>query len=632
MSLPDDPKDPINLENIDPEVVDTVVETSEVETSEVETPEVETPDAESPEASLPPSPSQKYSTKYFEPSNPPTESSEESTSEMETPEEVTEAPVLSEMNIEYQAPDAQAEAVEESVPEPVVPSNPFTKGTIEWIQEEEKLSQDRLIIIEEELAKSQRILKLDIAMAKVTKRGAKTKQEELDQYDNARDSLNSWVAERQGTYAWKLLEALRAERVKIDDLQKEIVDWTEKPTTEFYERTLSLKKAFIRRFRLGLIGIISSLLIGTVVGLILNALGLGLLVNLLAFLGFNNPFSWVPQVLGIGAGFSWIFALLGYFRGYYQWRKDLEREVAAARYYLKAVKRLAEQKPRILSLHNQMEEYLVLISEILHKPWKINEEWLTFDTADLDYSKLPTSLVVAKPKPTGVYSTVAKNCLQTFLSGDWRSQQVEALFKQFEIVNQMPEGSVGRLFDADPKMRAKVLATLPESQVLSLVGDSFVKKQAKYLQTSVLPEETGFYVDSIKPDPLAVLDFSENYFDEGGNDRDWNSFVGEILGEGAGWSGLAYSLMGNSKNLAKGSDTQSFALVPARLEKQVFAGIKAQVVPKNEATGVEVVIRIDLSGWLDPEMVNLLDDNSVGITAPRQHVAQAPVNPDVITG
>jgi hypothetical protein len=418
----------------------------------------------------------------------------------------------------------------------------------------------------------------------------------------------------------------------MDELQAEIVGWIEKPTTEFYERTLNLKKAFIRRFRLGLIGIISSLLIGTVVGFILNALGLGLLVNLLAFLGFTNPFAWVPQVLGIGAGFSWIFALFGYFRGYYTWKKDLEREVSAAKYYIKAVKRLAEQKPRILSLHNQMEEYLVLISEILHKPWNINEEWLTFDTADLDHSKLPTSLVVAKPKPTGVYSTVAKNCLQTFLSSNWRSQQVEALFKQLETVNQMPEGSMSRLFDADPKMRAKVLASLPESQVLSLVGDSFVKSQAKYLQTSVLPEETGFYVDSIKPDPLAVLDFSDNYFDEDGNDRDWNSFVGEILGEGAGWSGLAYSLMGNSKNLAKGSDTQSFALVPARLEKQVFPGIKAQVVPKNEATGVEVVIRIDLSSWLDPEMVNLLDDNSVGVEAPRQHVAAAPVNPDVITG
>lgn len=615
MSLPDDPKDPINLENIEPEalepeVVETVVETSE---------------------EIPP-PSQKYSNKYFQPSNPPSHSSEENSSEVTTSEEVTEAPALPEMNIEYQAPDAQAEAVEESVPEPVVPSNPFTKGTIEWIQEEEKLSQDRLVIIEEELAKSQRILKLDIAMAKVTKRGAKTKHEELDQYDNARDSLNSWVAERQGTYAWKLLEALRAERVKIDDLQKEIVDWIERPTTEFYQRTLDLKKAFIRRFRRGLIGIVASLLIGTVVNLILNALGLGLLVNLLTFLGFSNPFAWVPQVLGIGAGFSWIFALFGYFRGYYEWRKDLEREVAAAKYYLKAVKRLAEQKPRVLSLHNQMEEYLVLISEILHKPWKINEEWLTFDTTDLDYSKLPTSLVVAKPKPTGVYSTVAKSCLATFLSGNWRSQQVEALFKQLETVNQMPEGSMSRLFDADPRMRAKVLAILPESQVLSLVGDTFVKSQAKYLQTSVLPEETGFYVDSIKPDPLAVLDFSENYFDEGGNDRDWNSFVGEILGEGAGWSGLAFSLMGNSKNLAKGSDNQSFALVPERLEKQVFPGVKAQVVPKNEATGVEVVIRIDLSGWLDPEMVNLLDDNSVGIEAPRQHVAQAPVNPDVITG
>jgi hypothetical protein len=346
----------------------------------------------------------------------------------------------------------------------------------------------------------------------------------------------------------------------------------------------------------------------------LNALGLGLLVNLLAFLGFSNPFSWIPKVLGIGAGFSWIFALLGYFRGYYQWRRDLEREVASAKYYLKAVKRLAEQKPRILSLHSQMEDYLVLISEILHKPWKINEEWLTFDTADLDYSRLPTSLVVAKPKPTGVYSTVSKNCLQKFLSGNWRSQQVEALFKELEKVNQMPEGSMSRLFDADPKMRAKVLAALPESEVLALVGDSFVKSQARYLQTSVLPEETGFYVDSIKPDPLAVLDFSENYFDEGGNDRDWNSFVGEILGEGAGWSGLAYSLTGNNQNLAKGTNMHSFAQVPARLEKDVTNGVKAQVVDKNEATGVEVVIRLDLSEWVDPEMVNLLDDNSAPLT------------------
>jgi len=620
MSHPDDPKDPINLENIEPEASTPEPEAHGDDQHNVEIPE-SSPEPEAQDNSI------RYSNKYFTPANS-TPASPEVESNAETP--TAEAPALSEMKIDYVAPSAEAEVPAEPVP--VVANNPFTKGTIEWIQEEEKLSRERLAAIEEELEKSQRILKLDIAMSKATKNAARTKQDELDDYANARDSLHSWIAERQGTYAWKLLEALRAERVKIEELQSEIVGWIEKPTTEFYERTLDLKKSFIRRFRLGLIGIVGSLLIGTIVNLILNALGLGLLVNLLTFLGFSNPFSWIPKALGIGAGFSWIFALFGYFRGYWKWRKDLEREVASARFYLKAVKRLAEQKPRILSLHDQMEEYLVLISEILHKPWKINDEWLTFETADLDHSKLPTSLVVAKPKPTGVYSTVAKNCLQNFLSSNWRTQQVEELFKKLEIVHQMPEGSMSRLFDSDPKMRVKVLAELPESEVLGLVGDAFVKSQAKYLQTFVLPEETGFFVDSIKPDPLAVLDFSENYFDEDGHDRDWNTFVGEILGEGAGWSGLAYSLTGNSKNLAKGSDTNSFALVPARLEKQVFPGIKAQVVPKNEATGVEVVIRIDLSGWMDPEMVNLLDDNSVGISMPRQHTAPIPTNPDVITG
>ncbi len=617
MSLPDDPKDPINL---DPEVIEPVVDSADAIEPEVDT-------SATTNSSL-----LKNSNKIFKPANSTVDPVVDISATEEAPVTQEAVSAIPEMKIDYEAPGEELEDPVEVAEEPVIASNPFTKGTIEWIQEEERLSQDRLTKIEEELAKSKTILKLDIAMSKATKSAAKTKQEELDDYDDARDSLHSWIAERQGTYAWKLLEALKAERVKIEDLQKEIVGWIEKPTTEFYERTLDLKKTFIRRFRLGLIGIVVSLLIGTIVNLILSALGLGLLVNLLTFLGFSNPFSWVPKVLGVGAGFSWIVALFGYFRGYYKWRKDLEREVASAKYYLKAVKRLAEQKPRILSLHAQMEEYLVLISEMLHKPWNIKDEWLSFETADLDYSKLPASLVVAKPKPTGVYSQVAKECLQTFLSSDWRNQQIEALFKQLEIVNQMPEGSMVRIFDADPKMRAKVLAALPESQVLSLVGDSFVKAQAKFLQTSVLPEQTGFFVDSIKPDPLAVLDFSENYFDDGGNDRDWNTFVSEILGEGAGWSGLAYSLTGNSKNLAKGSDTQSFALVPDRLAKQVYPGIKAQVVPKNEATGVEVVVRIDLSGWLDPQMVKLLDDNSVGISTPRQHVVEAPVNPDVITG
>lgn len=241
MSLPDDPKDPVNLENVEnieptpqeAEVVETVVEEATAQTPEAAAQEVEAP-------VVTPESSQKYSKMYFQPSNPPTETAE--STEAEAGDPAGDNAALPEMNIAYQAPDVQAEVVEETVPEPVVPSNPFTKGTIEWIQEEEKLSQERLAVIEEELAKSQRILKLDIAMSKVTKGAARSKQEELDMYDNARDSLNSWVAERQGTYAWKLLEALRAERVKIDDLQKEIVGWIEKPTTEFYERTLDLKK------------------------------------------------------------------------------------------------------------------------------------------------------------------------------------------------------------------------------------------------------------------------------------------------------------------------------------------------------------------------------------------------------
>ena len=486
--------------------------------------------------------------------------------------------------------------------------------------------------IEEGLAISERILKLDISMAKSAHFLVDSKQKQLDDYMSSRDSLTSWIAARQGTYAWKLLEALRNERTNIEALQSEIEGWIAKPTKEFYEKSLNLKKAFLRRFRLGLFGILGSFLMGFIVNLIINALGLSLIFNVLAFIGFNNPLSWVPKVLGISAGVSWIFAIFKYFRSYYQWKKELIREVNTAKSHVRAVKKLAEQKPRIIELHSQMESYLALIAEILHKPWNVDEEWLNYESEDLDHSKLPTSLVLAKPKPIGLYDAITKRCLAGFVSGEWRTQQVKALFDQYELLHQMPKGSMDSLFDGDSKLREKLMGELNEGKILKLVGDFFVKEQAKNLQSNVLPKETGFYVGSITPDPLANLDFSTSYFDENQNEVDWSTFVSQILGPATDWSSMAYSQDGIFGNLAKSSEISSFALIPERLAGNLGENVQSVVVPKDEATGIEVVIRVDVSSWIDPNMVAILDGKKVNIKGVESQRKDITTSEDVIRG
>jgi hypothetical protein len=83
------------------------------------------------------------------------------------------------------------------------------------------------------------------------------------------------------------------------------------------------------------------------------------------------------------------------------------------------------------------------------------------------------------------------------------------------------------------------------------------------------------------------------------------------LGQGSAWSNLAYSIRGLEDKLAQSNSIRSFALIPDRLRQEVLSPVEAVPVKKDENSGVEVVIRVDVSSWLDPEKVALLNASTV---------------------
>jgi uncharacterized membrane protein YuzA (DUF378 family) len=546
------------------------------------------------------------------PKEAPVDSEEEPEGALELDDEVDETEETDESD-EFDPETYVEPALEDNVEESVFVArvNKFKKGSIEWIREEHAIVTEHLSHVQEDFDKFTRILKLENATVRSNKFMLKQKSEELKDLLDAQDSLNAWIAERQNTYAWQLLDALNKQRIRIVDFETEVQAWCDKPTEELYEASLKHHKKFKRKLKWGIGGILLSFSIGAIVNLILGFFGIDWIFKILSLvmsiIGIGNPFAAVPSIIGGLSIFTWITALTTYFRSYLKFRRQLEEQVLEARFYLRAVKDLSSQKGKISALHGQVQDYLVFMAEVLHKPWNVDQKWLDYETSTINSETLPTSLVVAKPLESGVYREVTKHAIEEFTSRNWRTEQLDTLFSEYEKLYLMSANSLEPRVNTDPSIREKIKNDLDQSSILTSVGDAMVLNLAKHLQKTVLPKEIGFHVGSIKPDPLATLDLSSGIFSDGDQELNWHKFVTSILGQASAWSNLAYSIRGLEDKLAQSNSIRSFALIPDRLRQDVLKPIEAVPVKKDENSGVEVVIRVDVSSWLDPEKVALLN-------------------------
>jgi len=443
--------------------------------------------------------------------------------------------------------------------------NRFKKGTLKWIKEENQIVSENVDFLEKEFGKLKNVLKVGVATFKSAKEMSEEKEAHLDQFLSAQESLNEWISERRGTYAWQLLAALGREQEKLVAFEKDVSNWVDTQTQDLYEEARDNKKKFLRKFRFSFGGLLLSLVLGYLVNLALTALGLGWIPLVLNFIGITNPISIISQVIGFGAVFSWFFAFVFYFRDYSRWRKRLNREIADARFYLKAVTELSVEKGRLRFLHQEMHEFLGLMAKLLHNPWFISEEWINYEGTRLDATKLPKSMDVAVPREVGAFNDVKTRALEYFISQNWRDNQI--------------------------------------NQYLKRVGDRLVEDLTEYVQREVLPEETRFNVDSIKPNELAGLKMKSSIFETSDELMKWEDFISEILGPVGSWQQINFSSSGQLENLFDRKKIVSYALIPERLDRSIIEEIKPHVVEKDDKSGVEVIVRVDVSNWIDGDKI-----------------------------
>ena len=83
----------------------------------------------------------------------------------------------------------------------------------------------------------------------------------------------------------------------------------------------------------------------------------------------------------------------------------------------------------------------------------------------------------------------------------------------------------------------------------------------------------------------------------------WEDFVSEILGPVGPWQEINFSSSGQLENLFDRKKIDSYALIPERLDRSIIEEIKPHVVEKDDKSGVEVIVRVDVSNWIDGDKI-----------------------------
>lgn len=440
----------------------------------------------------------------------------------------------------------------------------------------------------------------------------------------AESALQDWVAGRQNSFAWRLLETLEGEETKaqsaltseVGTLRQEIQAPALTPSV--------LQDEFMKKAYRGL-----------TVGLFV--FGLAALLQQIVpdeakeFGAPVNPLSWPLWVFAIIAV---VIALVMVTRGLTEYfRKNAEMQWALTnashtlRQQADAAHALRREVQRLKTLHAQVPEYLRYLSEVLHRPWDVpttalksdesdestshnpasalaetsdvqdTPEALVFGSRRPDERNLPSLMRIADPVPGAGGSQeqdLVRLAIQEVLRPQWRFDALVLLIEAVELRSQVRPGTfaVERL-DRDPKLRIAFFKCLEDNEARVDAGRSRLRDLSGRIQTRVL-DEIHPPVREIGVDPVMEIGLDTDLLatqDRG--IKEWDDFLAEALSEATAWSSLNFSSVGHAEARESKDDIKTYAYGPERLADAISDDVEFVGTPDKSVRPVDLVIRVD---------------------------------------
>ena len=447
---------------------------------------------------------------------------------------------------------------------------------------------------------------------------------EFEDYLKAEEDLRDWRAERERSFAWKLISGMREVESKLQE--------DERKTLEFVNKPIELDDEFSKKTRNW---VLKNLLINTgLFGTVCLALWLirrfeNSIIDFFsqafsnAFVSFLAKFI-VSFVLSINYGQVFLYTLLaslsaflgmlfGYSRRVDTYSYELAKHLQDTKVMEEAIIHVRKGREKIGSLHPQIDQLLRIYSMSLHGPWAIDPRYSNFSATLPDTSEIPESLEFAVPTEASIDEKLEGLVLQTLNNiqqVNWRSEALDELSSALMSSLGMPNsGDAVTQLEADQRMGGMRRVILEQDQelrkrILIQIGDRKVKEYSRIVQDQILPTLQPD-VKSLRPDPLEGLELTDTLgIKQDAQISTWEEKLRETAGTGTALSALNYSNSGkaNSKHL---EPIESMFIC----SKQIQVDKRIDWQPEVDA-GIrpfEVSIRVDLSSWCKPGDLLIFD-------------------------
>lgn len=447
---------------------------------------------------------------------------------------------------------------------------------------------------------------------------------EFEDYLKAEEDLRDWRAERERSFAWKLITGTREIELKLQEDERKTLEFVTKPIElddEFSKKTrnwvlknllintglfgaVCLALWLIRKFENSIIDFFSQNFSNGFVSFIAK-----LIVNLVLSINYAQVvlFTLLAFLL------AFLGMLFGYSRRVDTYSYELAKHLEDTKVMEEAILHVRKGREKIGSLHPQIDPLLRIYSLSLHGPWAIDPRYDNFSATLPDTSEIPESLEFAVPTEVSInekFEGLVLHTLNKIQQMNWRSDALDELVSSLMSSLGMPNsGDAVTQLETDQRMGGMRRVLLEQDQelrkrILLEIGDRKVKEYSRIVQDQILPKLQPD-VKSLRPDPLEELELTDSL----GVKQDtqvstWEEKLCETAGPGTALSALNYSNSGkaNSKHL---EPIESMFIC----SKQIQADKSIDRQPEIDA-GIrpfEVSIRVDLSSWCKPGDLMIFD-------------------------
>lgn len=331
------------------------------------------------------------------------------------------------------------------------------------------------------------------------------------------------------------------------------------------------------------------------------------------------PQTWILwSILGGVYVVAFFSAWMHYYRFISKFKRQLREVLYESNRQKRAYLHASTEELRLSAMHSLVPDYLEMLGGSINSPWDVDLTQVRIGETRPDGTLLPASVGLAEATggDSRQWNLMESKSRSLLYRPGWITQAFRNILERiadFEGINSRqltPDTLAADPGDSRRGQRRLVAEASAKPEILSATGQVQLRTLSESIQRGVIREIKPL-VEPLREDELHELDISTSRFKpDNPGQVPWDRFLKEALSDAAPFSMLTFSEMG----VARQSFIvhESHALVPGDLIDASDAQSKQlRVIKADESahsTPLDIVIRIDHSDWLDPNLLMLFGD------------------------